>query len=133
MAFTLDPERAEVRKAVDQMADCLGRIKKVAERERAEVLVLSVPPGWYVCTKALSFKRRIGFRLDDGAIHSDAPDAVIRGACRAANVSFCSFTSHFRKAAPEVDLYYDFDGHFNAAGHLLFGAQVSEELLRHHK
>jgi lysophospholipase L1-like esterase len=133
MAFTLNPERAEVRRATDLMATYLTQIKRVAERENSEVRVLSVPAGWYVSARALKYKRQIGFCLDDSALHSTRPDDVISSACQAAGVDFHSVTGDFRQAAVERDLYYPFDGHFNSAGCALFAERIAKMLLRRKK
>jgi lysophospholipase L1-like esterase len=130
MAFTLHPDRADVRRAIQAMGACLERIKLAASSAGAKVSVVSVPAGWYTCAKALETRRRVGFRLDDAALRGNAQDEAIASACRLAGVNFHTFTARFREVAAERDLYFELDGHFNNAGHALFGEQVAELLRR---
>jgi len=124
MDFTLHPECSEVRTAIDVMASHLARIKAGAAGTGTRVQVVSVPAGCYTCVRGLSSRRKVGYRLDDSALHSDAPDEVIRSACRTAGLGFHSFTSRFREAGADRQLYFEFDGHFNRDGHALFAEQV---------
>jgi lysophospholipase L1-like esterase len=125
MDFTLHPERPEVRKAIDVMASNLKKIKVAAAATGARVQVVSVPAGCYTCVSGLLCRRKAGYRLDDSALHSDAPDEVIRSACEAAGVVFHAFTSRFRETGADRKLYFEFDGHFNPDGHALFAEQVA--------
>jgi lysophospholipase L1-like esterase len=125
MDFTLHPDREDVRRAVGAMAASLGKIKATADRANARVAVVSVPAGCYTCKKGVESRRRGGFRLGDEALQSDAPDEVIRSAAKEAGVEFQTFLSRFREAAKSRDLYFEFDGHFNAEGHALFAEQVA--------
>jgi lysophospholipase L1-like esterase len=127
LAFTLDLERPAARRAISSMARSLAAIRQEAEREQAKMLVVSVP-AFFTSAQTLAGMRRIGFRLDDAAVASDAPDAAIREACLAAGVPFHSVTKVFREAAAHRDLYYDLDGHFNRAGHELFGEEIAKLL-----
>ncbi len=128
MDFTLHPDHADVQRAVDVMASSLERIKAAAEHSSTRVTAVSVPAACYTCAKGLASRRRIGFHLDDEALRSDAPDEVIRSACRKAGIEFHTFMDRFRKIADDRDLYFEFDGHFNRQGHLLFAEQVAELL-----
>jgi hypothetical protein len=130
MDFTLHPKRPDVLKAINVMGVHLKRIKAAASEAGAKVSVVSVPAGWYTCANALATRRRVGFRLDDAALHGNAPDDVIALACYSAAVEFHDFTARFREVATQRDLYYELDGHFNTAGHALFGEQVAELLRR---
>jgi lysophospholipase L1-like esterase len=130
MDFTLHPDRPDVRRAIKVMGACLERIKLAASSAGAKVSVVSVPAGWYTCAKALATRRRVGFRLDDSVLHGNAPDEAIASACRQADVEFHTFTARFREVAAKQDLYYELDGHFNTAGHALFGEQVADLLRR---
>jgi len=113
------------------MARSLARIRQDAEKEQAEVLVVSVP-AFYVSPDTLAGMRRVGFHLDDDAPASDAPDGAIRSACRDAGVPFYSFTERFREIGARRKLYFDLDGHFNRAGHELFAEEISKLLQERH-
>jgi hypothetical protein len=130
VSFTLNPERPDVQKATNVMAGHLARIKKAADGVGARTLVVSVPPAWYVSPAALASKRQVGYRLDDDAIRSDAPDNTIRSACQTAAVEFCSVTARFRHLGPGEKWYFDFDGMFNAKGYSIYGEEVATALTR---
>jgi lysophospholipase L1-like esterase len=128
MDFTLHPDWEDVRRAVGSMAASLGIIHAAAGRANARVMAVSVPAGCYTCKKGLEARRREGFHLEDAALRSHAPDEVIRSAAKAAGVEFRTFLSRFREVGAGRDLYFEFDGHFNAEGHALFAEQVVELL-----
>jgi hypothetical protein len=130
VSFTLNPERPEVQKAVNAMAGHLGRIKIAAEAVGARTLVLSVPPAWYVSPAALASKRQVGYHLDNDAIRSNAPDDLIRSACRTAGVEFCSMTARFRGLGLGEKWYFDFDGMYNAKGYSIYGVEAAIALSR---
>ena len=130
VSFTLEAGRPEVERAVQTMATHLARIRQAAEQANARAVVISVPPAWYYNRHALVSKRRVGYRLDDSALLSDAPDSCIRRAAEAAGIEFWSFTPEFRRLNPDEKWYYDLDGMYNARGHQLLGEQVSKALLR---
>jgi len=128
MEFTLDPSRPEMQMASATMARCLQRIRQAADRHSARVMVFSVP--WaYVSAHAVAFKRRLGFRIEDSATRSDAPDEAIRATCRTAGIEFHCFTERFRQESKDRNLFFEFDGHFNAAGYALYGEEVCNLLL----
>jgi lysophospholipase L1-like esterase len=124
--FTLHPDRADVSSAVDKMAACLVRIRAAAGAVDARVETIGVPASCYTCVKGLDSRRRVGYHLDDSALRSTAPDDTIRSACKQAGVGFHSCTANFRKVGAARELYFEYDGHFNPAGHALFAEQVAE-------
>jgi lysophospholipase L1-like esterase len=124
--FTLHPERPDVRRAIDSMATNLARIKEAAAACNAKVVTVPVPAAGYACAKGLESRRRVGYRLDDSVLHSDAPDEAIRLACHQAGVRFLSVTQGFRSEAGKRNLYFEYDGHFNPDGHDLFAKLIAE-------
>ena len=89
---------------------------------------MSVP--WaYVSAHAVAIKRRLGFRIEDSATRSDAPDEAIHATCRTAGIEFHCFTERFREESKDRNLFFEFDGHFNAAGYALYGEEVFKLLL----
>ena len=77
----------------------------------------------------MATKRRLGFRIEDGVVRSDAPDEVIRASCRLAGVEFHCFTERFREECRRRSLFFEFDGHFNTEGYALYGEEVCKLLL----
>ena len=130
VSFTLQPERVEVQRACAGMASSLERIKNACARDNVKLVVLSITAPWYVSPRALAGKRRVGYLLDEAALNSDAPDEVIRSACRVAEVDCFSFTQHFRAVGADRKWFFDFDGMFNVEGHTIYGEEVSRLLLQ---
>jgi hypothetical protein len=127
LKFTLDASRAEVQKATATMAQCLERIGRPASAQGARVMVLSVP-WYYVSAPALASAKRLGFEVEGSMLGSNAPDETIRAAARAAGLDFYTFTEKFREECKQRDLFFEYDGHFNAAGQALYGEEVSKLL-----
>jgi len=130
VTFTLRPERDDVQAAVHSMAGQLARIKQAAESSNARMVVLSVPPGWYFSPRALAAKRRVGYRLDETALRSDAPDDLIQTACQEAEVRFFSLSRRFRELGLGEKWFFDYDGMFDAEGHAIYGEEVYKVLSR---
>jgi hypothetical protein len=130
VSFTLDGDRAAVRRATEAMGRNLESIKRLADANNARLIALSVPPAWYYSARALAAKRRVGYRLDDSALGSDVPGRVVCSACRDAGVDCVSFVSRVRRRVPTEPWYFDLDGMYNATGHAFFGEAVADELRR---
>lgn len=126
-AMTLDPARPDTVAAVGQMSAALARIGAAARGVKASTLVVSVPYGPYTSDRYVRSLEHLGYELDSSASTSDAPDAAIGTAARAAGLPFCAVTPVFRSRAglPGEDLYYEYDHHFTVAGQQLFGESVS--------
>ena len=121
-AFTLEPERDDVKQAVAGMGSCLREIRKEAEKVGAQEIVVSEPFDAYVTG---GHWRDYGFRLPASAQTGSAQDDVIETACRQAEVKFYSFTDIFRREARKRRLHYEYDGHFTPEGASLFADSVA--------
>jgi hypothetical protein len=121
---TLELDAPWTKRLIENMAWEFGRIKAVAERHGARVLVVSVPYGSYVSHRSFETRRRLGFTMRDDMLVSTAPDDAIRAAARTAGVDFAEVTQTFRDAAVQSVLYYEFDGHFTVRGHALFASAL---------
>jgi hypothetical protein len=130
VSFTLHPDQPEVQKAVDTMARQLRRIREAAAASGAKVAVLSVPPAWYFSEKALRAKRLVGYRLDDNAVGSAAPDEMIRSASESAGLEFHSFNERFLTIGEGEKWYFPYDGMYDTNGHAIFAAEVAKTVLR---
>ncbi|MGH9676434.1 MAG: hypothetical protein ACRD36_04970, partial [Candidatus Acidiferrum sp.] len=129
LSFTLDPRRNEVQSAMEGMTTNLARIKQVAAAGKARAVVLTVTPGWYINAEALACKRRAGYQLDKSVLENDAPDRAIEEACLAAAIDCISSRAAFgKRLATERGLTFQFDSEFNAAGHAVYGEEVSKVL-----
>ena len=127
-ALTFHTGNLKLRRAVDLMAEHFRDIRIAGKTVNAKTVVISVPFSPYVSRESLNAFQELGFQLDEAMLTSDAPDAVVREACRNAGVEFHAVTSRFRKASKEQTLFFKYDGHFNPRGHALYGEMVSEVL-----
>lgn len=132
---TIQLDEPETRLLIAKMALHFGRIEKVAEANNSRVLIASVPYGAYVSQKDFDSRRRIGFTLTQAVLESNAPDEAIKIACDSDNLRFASVTAEVRQAAKGASLYYNLDGHFNAAGYKTFadllGPIIEKEIKAH--
>lgn len=117
---TLDLESAKTRLLIAEMAKQLARIKSTATQNHAEVMVVSVPYGFYVSSKSLRNLQRMGFSGAPEALKTNAADEAIRSASQMAGIPFYESTIGFRQMPDHTDLFFDQDGHFNPAGHRYF-------------
>jgi lysophospholipase L1-like esterase len=122
-ATTLEPEREEVKQAVNRMATCIREIREQAARVGAQVIVVSEPYSAYVSDDGQA--QKFGFSLPESALTSTAQDDVIESACRKAGVKCYAFTDTFRREAKRQTLYYKYDGHFTPEGHRLLADLVA--------
>ncbi len=127
---THDIDRPEVALLISAMARNLARIKETADRYGCEVVVVSVPYKVYASRRDLESSRRLGLNLTPEMAESDSADEAIERACRIAGVKFFGVTDEFRGAALTTRLFYEMDGHFNAAGHQVFAGLIAPLLAR---
>ncbi len=118
----LDDLRAQIRKT----QECFRRIKKVADRNGARLLVLTIPEGFYVNREAYKNVQRIGFHVVPEMLQCNVPDQAVGEACKRAGItSFHSVTDEFRKHTDETGFYFEFDRHMTPAGNALYAALVA--------
>jgi GDSL-like Lipase/Acylhydrolase family len=122
---TLDANSAKVRVWVSKMAEQFARIKNIAQRYNADVLIVSMPHGMYVSSAILTSRRRLGFKSAPEMLTTGAEDEAIRSACQMAGVRFYDYTREFRQASIQKDLFFELDGHLNVQGHNYFAELVA--------
>ena len=117
---TLDLNSAKTKLLISEMAKQLARIKSTAIQNNAEVMVVSVPYGFYVSSKSLSSLQRLGFSGTPEALKTNAADEAIKSASQLAGIPFYDSTVGFRQTSAQTDLFFELDNHFNPAGHKYF-------------
>lgn len=115
-----DLESAKTREHIQAMADCLARIKMVADHYNAKMMVVSVPHRIYVSEPDFNTPKRFGFKLDEKMLISNSMDRAIEMACQKNNLKFFKFTVEFRQATKNSRLFFALDGHLNPLGHEFF-------------
>lgn len=109
------------RRGIEETAKELAKIRQYAERFHADLVVVPVPYRAYVSLRDQAEMARLGFHVEAEMISWSAPDEAIHAACRGAHVQFFSVTEQFRALGRADELYFQWDGHLNQAGHGAFG------------
>lgn len=117
---TMELNNPFTRSLIVEMGNQLSRIKRVASRQNARVLVVPVPNRCYVSRFDWDQFQRLGFVVREDMLTSTAPDDAIRLACEKAGVTFHSVTDAFRRRVETRRLYFELDGHLNRDGNSVF-------------
>lgn len=120
MAVTMELGNPFTGSLISEMGNQLWRIRQVAARYGARVVVVSVPYRVYVNRFDWDQVKRLGFVVTEDMLTGTAPDDAIRLACDRAGLQFDSVTDEFRREVKGRHLYFEFDGHFNREGSVLF-------------
>jgi hypothetical protein len=112
------------RRGIEETAKELAKIRQYAERAHADLVVVPVPYRAYVSRRDQAEMAGLGFHVEEEMLRWSTPDDVIQEACRGADVRFFSVTTEFRERGRANELYFQWDGHLNQAGHGAFGELV---------
>lgn len=131
--YALNLDDPETKIFIDKMAEKFSDIKRVADKNKVKVVVVSVPHPVYISPKAFKTFEKFGFALDPKMLSADSMDEAVKTACAKAGVNFYEFTGSFRKQSDKnPPLYFEWDNHFNPAGHKfladLLTPKIAEEL-----
>ena len=121
---TLDPDDPKVRPLVEEMTAKLEIIRRDTDRHDATVLVVAVPKRIFVDEHGNQVMRIFGYNTNEGMLTSHKMDESIQRAANKAGLPFASVTDHFRSISGAHPLYFEFDGHFNEAGHARFAQAI---------
>jgi len=116
----LHTDSPDVQLALREMTRHFGEIQKAAQKTGTDVLVLSVPYGIYASERDLESRQRLGFSGFPGMLISSFPDEAIRVVSEKKSLPFFSVMDKFRVKAKTDNLFFEYDGHFNAKGHVVF-------------
>src|SRR2546423_2473486 len=126
----IDVNSPDTQRLILEMAKQLTRIDNAAVQHRAKAIIVSVPYGVYVSQNSLKTRQRLGFEVVPDMLTTSAGDEPIRRASEIAGLSFYDVTNEFRQASLQRNLFFELDGHFNAAGHELFAARLMPTIQR---
>lgn len=121
----MDANSPKIRALISKMAEQFARLKIIAQRNNAEVLIVSMPYGIYVSPANLQSRERLGFKATPDMLTTGAPDEEISLACQMAGVKFYDYTRDFRHASLQNNLFFELDGHINALGHNYFAEVIT--------
>lgn len=105
---------------IDSVALAFKRLKRAARQYGADVIVCSIPEGFYVNKEAFKNVQRIGFHVVPEMLGGTAADDAIRQACERNDIRFHCVSDGFRKKMDEPGLYFELDRHMSAAGNALY-------------
>ncbi len=133
LAPDLDLDSKLMRHRINVCATQLKRLKAVADRYGAPVVVVSIPEPGYVrpsgwnllVAPLLSEETRTSL---DRKFTTDVPDEAAKAACSRAAMPFLSVTDAFRARAHGQRCFYEFDGHYDSNGHALFTELIAPKL-----
>lgn len=118
--YTLDIDNPIVQIALKQITEYYTEIAEEAKNVGSNVLVLSVPYGIYVSNRDLESRKKIGFSVMPEMLTSSLPDDAIRKVSDSSGLPFLNVTNQFRVKGKTDTLFFEYDGHFNAKGHMVF-------------
>jgi hypothetical protein len=119
----IDLTNPDTQLSIDSLTTELKRIKKIAQANQAEVIVIAIPYGIYINDDYLEKNRQLGFTVNPDMLSSTVPDEAITIAADRAGIKFISVLASFRQNSEH--LFYDLDGHFTAAGNRLFAEELT--------
>lgn len=126
----LDVNAADTQRLIREKATQLVRIDKTARQHHAKAIIVSVPYGVYVSQNSFKTRQKLGFEVVPDMLTTSAGDEPIRRASEIAGLPFYDVTDEFRQASLQRNLFFELDGHFNAAGHELFAARLMPMIQR---
>ncbi|MFH1874292.1 MAG: SGNH/GDSL hydrolase family protein [Pseudomonadota bacterium] len=122
-----DPNNQMYQDGKKAMEASLQEMKQDCAANNIQLVVVGIPPSYYISLKQLKFIQGLGFILDDNILDSDILDSTIASVCAKLNIPFYSPTEVFR--ASNEDLYFYYDQHFNPKGHLKFAQTIGPFVL----
>lgn len=114
----LEYSRPELQQSMRWLSTHFDSIAKTAGRFGIPVLVISVPYGSYVNRTAWENARRMGFNAVPEMLSSTAMDESIQEAAH--GLPFFSASDTFRAQMDNPNLFFKYDLHMAAEGHVLF-------------
>jgi hypothetical protein len=117
---TLDTDNPRVQVALKIMTEYYAEIAEEAKKVGSSVLVLSIPYGIFVSNRDLESRKKIGFSVMPGMLTSSLPDDAIRIVSENNELPFLNVTNQFRVKGKTDILFFEYDGHFNTKGHIVF-------------
>lgn len=125
---SLDSERTN--DLIQRMSNCLKVIKQTGLRcDVQSIAVVSIPYCIYACEKNYKSGLLFGYKLAPTMLSDTNADAAISLACQKAHIPFISVTESFRHFAKKDNLFYAYDGHFNAQGHAVYAKLITPAVI----
>jgi hypothetical protein len=117
-----------MRTRIERCADALTRIRKVAERNGARVVAVSIPRPEYIVPSVWSELSHADAAVTQRMLTTDAPDAAATQACDLARVPLIVLTEQFRGHDRRSEFYFTYDLHLTVQGHRFLAEALAPEL-----
>ena len=127
---TFDPQSPLVQTLTEMLTRQLAKIRQLAERHQARVIVCSVPTSVFVSKTDYLFAQGLGFLLDEKMLALKNMDELIKtSALKAGLPDFVEVTDSFRARCQKESLYYLWDEHFNPGGSKFYAETLTPYML----
>lgn len=111
----------ELRSRLPDAERQLARIRDAAQRAGCCAIVVCAPEGYRVNAEAFRNIQRVGYRMGEDLLRSNAPDEVVGEACSHVGIAcFHGLAAEYRKHEAEPGLFFEFDRHMSPTGNHLF-------------
>lgn len=121
-------EDSENGKRLACLRDTFLRVRAVANRNHARVLVISIPSGFFTSRNQLETRAALGFDVADEFLTTRRVDDIVAGAAKSAGLAFVTFTDQFRQESLRQHLFLEWDGHYSRAGNKLISQLIAAHL-----
>ena len=115
----------DLKQALIELSKSFSRIKRVADKYQATVIIVSIPFPFFVSYKGFENMQRIGFVLDKNMLTSRSADKDIMNASREAGLLFFNVTRQFRQNSKNDGFYFELDAHLTPSGHKFYADMLT--------
>jgi len=110
------------------LQDALLRIRGVAKRNNARVLVMSIPSGFFTARHQVETRAALGFDVAEDSLTTRKVDDIVARVAKSAGLTFVAFTDQFRQQSLRERLFLEWDGHQSRAGNKLLSQLIAKYL-----
>ena len=123
-----DTADALYKKGLIRLTDHLREMTELCATHQAQLVVLSLPNRPYTCAGCTPYLDSVGLTLSGLIPPLPLADHATKMAAQANGLTCLTFTAAMQAKCPSNELYFPFDGHWNAQGNRTFGRLAIEAL-----
>ncbi len=116
-------------RAWSEIQGLLKEIHRASAKMNAQFMIVMIPHTVQVSRSHFDFYQKLQFNMDDRALVSDKPQALLNAFCERNQIPCLDLLPHLR-AESQKELYRDKDDHFNRAGAELSSQRVLDFLTK---
>jgi hypothetical protein len=110
LADNNSPENKILKEIISNFKD----LKKIADENNTQLLLLSVPSGAFVKSKNFEIQKIYGFSLSNEDLETFLPEVILKKMSSEIDLNFIETLRLFRQF--EEDFFFPYDGHLNVEG-----------------